>query len=170
MLYLLLTMGIIELPAPPTEQEREAANYSEMIHLYMDLLKILESNFQKEIGREFENIFVKCKDELTGQAKMIFHGFDLAGDAQDALIKKIAAEFSGMGKAAEGRLALLTSFNKLIYLLIMRMKKVLGRGLTEKTIMEMMNILDYVEKYRQDTEMMNYVKGNLMDYMNQIKS
>jgi hypothetical protein len=33
-----------------------------------------------------------------------------------------------------------------------------------------MNILGYVEKYRQDTEVMNYVKGNLKDYLRQLKS
>ena len=51
----------------------------------------------------------------------------------------------------------------------MRMKRVLGIGLAEKTIQEMRSILDYVEKYRQDTEMMNYIKGNLQDYLRRIK-
>ena len=29
-------------------------------------------------------------------------------------------------------------------------------------------MLGYVEKYRQDAEMMNYVRGNLEDYMKKI--
>jgi len=31
-------------------------------------------------------------------------------------------------------------------------------------------MLGYVEKYRQDAEMTNYVRGNLEDYMRQITS
>ncbi len=31
-------------------------------------------------------------------------------------------------------------------------------------------MLGYVEKYRQDGEMTNYVRGNLEDYMRQITS
>ena len=52
----------------------------------------------------------------------------------------------------------------------MKMKEILGVNLTENAIKEMMNILEYVEKYRQDTELMNYVGGNLKDYLRQIKS
>ena len=52
----------------------------------------------------------------------------------------------------------------------MQMKKVMGVNMTEKTILEMMNIMSYVEKYRQDTELMNYIKENLEDYLRQIKA
>jgi len=43
-------------------------------------------------------------------------------------------------------------------------------SMTEKTIREMMNILDYVEKYKKDADTMNYVKGNLKDYLQQVKA
>ena len=83
-------------------------------------------------------------------------------------VLEITARFREEGGEADGGLFIKSSFNKLIYLLIMQMKKVMGVNMTEKTILEMMNILNYVEKYRRKTELMKYVKDNLEDYLRQI--
>jgi len=169
-LYLLLCFGLI---CPVLEKEckkGDFAVYSEIINLCLDLLRIIETNFQKELGREFERIFETCKDELPGRSKEILQGLNLSGDSQQSVLEEILGHFSNNGNVTEGRLLLLSSFNKLIFLLIMRMKDVLGIGLTEKTLDEMIDMMGYVEKYRQDAEIMNYIKGNLEDYMKQIKS
>jgi hypothetical protein len=84
-------------------------------------------------------------------------------------VEEISGRFSRRGITPEERLALLSSFNKLIYLLIVSMKKVLGIGLTEKTLEEMMNILEYAEKFREDTDIVDYVRENLSDYLRQIR-
>jgi hypothetical protein len=169
-LYLLSCFGLIRVVRQKTKEEQESSDYGEIISLYLDLLGIIETHYRREVGKEFENIFRKCRDELTGQSKELFQNVDLFKDKQESSREEIARRFAGQSKAAEGRLVLLSSFNKLLFLLIMRMKKLLGLGLAEKTLNEMMNILGYVEKYRQDTEVMNYVKGNLADYLQQLKS
>lgn len=169
-LYLLLCFGLIKLVPHEGRREEEGADYTEIINLYLDLLGIIENSYRKEMGKEVENVFRKCRDELTGQSKDLFHDLNLSKDNQEMVQKEIYSRFAGQSKAAEGRLVLLSSFNKLSFLLIMRMKKVLGVGLAERTLNEMMNILEYVEKYRQDTEVMNYVRGNLKDYLLQIRS
>jgi len=169
-LYLLLCFDLIFLVHEEGGKGGPHVNYGEIIELYTDLIKIVEANLQKEVGKESVNIFNECLDELTGRSKELFSNFNLSGDSQQAILDEITKRFKGRDQATEGKLFLQSSLNKLIFLLIMRMKKVLGIGLTEKTLTEMMNILDYVEKYRQDTEMMNYVKGNLRDYLRQIKA
>ena len=68
----------------------------------------------------------------------------------------------------EGRLVLSSSFNKLLFLLIMRMEKLLGKALAERSLKQMMNILQDVERYRREPEIMDYVRGNLRDYLQQI--
>jgi len=42
--------------------------------------------------------------------------------------------------------------------------------ITEETLKEMMNMVDYVKKYSDDVELMKFVSGNLEDYLVQIKS
>jgi len=169
-LYLLLCFGLIVPMTEDAEKGEGAEQYVEIINLYLDLLRIIEAYFKKEVGREFENILNTCREELPSQSKEIFQSLVLSSDLQKDVMRDIISRITSVGTMTEGRLLLLSSFNKLIFLLIMRMKKVLGIGLAESTLNEMMNILQYVEKYRQDAEMMNYIKGNLEDYLNQIKS
>ena len=50
----------------------------------------------------------------------------------------------------------------------MRMQKLLGKALAVRSLKEMMNILQDVERYRREPEIMDYVRGNLRDYLQQI--
>ncbi|MFC1824437.1 DUF4388 domain-containing protein [Thermodesulfobacteriota bacterium] len=166
--HLLLCLGLVE---PGTLKKDEGqVNYAEIINLYLDLLRIIETNFMKEVGKEFENIFNECRGQLTGESKDILTGLNLSREQQEDFARETNRRLVSRGKGSEDKLLLLSAFNKLVFLLIMRMNKFMGVGLTEKTLGEMMNILEYVEKYREDAEMMNYVKGNLQDYLQQIKS
>jgi hypothetical protein len=169
-LYLLICFGLIKVVGQIGRGKDEGADYGEIINLYLDLLGIIEKCCRKEVGKEFDNLLKECRDELSGQSKELFHDLILSTENQESTAKEILRRFVSQSKAAEGRLVLQASFNKLVFLLIMRMKKILGVGLAERTLTEMMNILDYVEKYRQDTEVMNYVRDNLKDYLRQMKS
>ena len=166
-LFLLLCFGMVEPSGRPAG--KGAIDVEETVQLYLDLLKILETNFQKEVGKQFEKVFSECLNELGSRIRALFEPLSGSVKEQEALGREIIARFQKQDQGKDGGLFLKSSFNKLVFLLIMRMKRVLGIGLAEKTIQEMMNMLDYVEKYRQDTEMMNYVKGNLKDYLRQVK-
>lgn len=168
-LFLLLSLGLI-VSAPQGAAGEDSVDYEEMVNLYLDLLAILEVNLRHEVGKEIDNIISRSLDKLSAQSKTLIGDLDLARDAREKTVKDIAERLASQGSGAEGRLLLQSSFNKLVFLLIMNMKDILGVNLTEKAIKEMMNILEYVEKYRQDTELMNYVGGNLKDYLQQIKS
>lgn len=168
--YLLLCFDLITLIRGQVREKLGEVDYTEIINLYLDLLRILESNFRKEVGKKFERIFNKCLNELTGQSKILLRSFNLSKDYQPGIVMQISKRFPEKDKATEGRLVLSSSFNKLIFLLIMRMKKLLGKDSTEKALREMMNILEYVERYRRDAETMDYVKRNLRDYLQQISA
>jgi hypothetical protein len=167
-LYLLFCLGLIE-PRSGAGGEDEV-NYDEIAQLYLDLLNIIEANFRKEVGKQFEKVYAESLKELGGRSGALFESLSLSRDAQADFKRQIAARCREEARQGDAALFLKSSFNKLLYLLILRMKKLLGVGLTEKTILEMTNILNYVEKYRQDAEMMNYVKENLGDYLRQVKS
>jgi len=169
-MYLLLCFGLIAQGEEKGEKEADSGDFAETINLHLDLLRIIEANFRKEVGKEFENIFNRCKGELSGQSKELFHDLSLSKDSQEEFTEEIFRRLAKQGESSEGKLFLQSSFNKLVFLLITNMKKILGVGLTENTLEEMMNILEYVEKYRQDTEMMDYVRGNLLDFLRQVQS
>ena len=168
-LYLLFSLGLI-VPSPPGCRGEADVNYQEIATLYLDLLTILERNFRKESGEEFDNILSMSMDQLSGPSKAFLESLNLDRDSREATVREIIEGISEQSPGTESRLFLQSSFNKLVFLLIMQMKKRLGIGPAEATIGEMTKILKYVEHYRQDTDLMNYVRGNLEDYLRQIKS
>jgi hypothetical protein len=70
----------------------------------------------------------------------------------------------------DGRLVLLTSFSKLLYLLIMRMKKLLGKKRALKTIREMIRALVHFDPGKKNAETLLYAQKNLEDLARQMQS
>jgi hypothetical protein len=169
-LYLLLCFDLITLISADNGKVRSEVDYTQIVNIYLDLLRILENNFRKEVGKRFESILDKCLKELTGQSKELLRSLDLSKDYQAGTATQISKRFGEKEKAVEGRLVLSSSFNKLLFLLIMRMQKLLGKALAVKSLKEMMNILQDVERYRREPEIMDYVRGTLRDYLQQISA
>ena len=166
--YLLLCFDLITLISAQDGGAGSEVDYTQIVNIYLDLLRILETNFRKEVGKRFESILDKCLNELTGQSKELLRSLDLSKDYQAGIATQISKRFAEKEKAVEGRLALSSSFNKLLFLLITRMQKLLGKALVESSLKQMMNILQDVERYRREPEIMDYVRGNLRDYFQQI--
>jgi hypothetical protein len=166
--YLLLCFDLITLISAQDGGAGSEVDYTHIVNIYLDLLRILETNFRKEVGKRFESILDKCLNELTGQSKELLRSLDLSKDYQAGIATQISKRFAEKEKAVEGRLVLSSSFNKLLFLLIMRMQKLLGKALVESSLKQMMNILQDVERYRREPEIMDYVRGNLRDYFQQI--
>jgi len=166
-LYVLLSFGFVRILSQKGEK---LFHYQGIIHLYLGLLNIVATRFRKEMGKRFDNVFGKCKSELTGQSKALLHDLNLSEQNHQATVDNISKRFASQPKGVDQRLILYTSFNKLLYLLLLRMKKGLGRNVAEKTIMEMMRMLVEVQKHRTDRETINYVMANLQDYLKQMTS
>ncbi|MEA3359403.1 MAG: hypothetical protein U9R17_08375 [Thermodesulfobacteriota bacterium] len=168
-LCLLLFLELV-IPAQDRVKAQDSLNYKEIINVYLDFIKIIEVRFKREIGREFDAVLNQCIKELTDQNVSLFQGIDLCNAPSKEISDEINDRFLTLIRKGASPLALSTSFNKLLYLLIMRMKKILGISITENTINEMLNMINYVKKYRRDPSMMRYIKGNLEDYLAQVKS
>ena len=167
-LYLLLCFDLVTLISAQGGKVGSDVDYTQIVNIYLDLLRVLETNFRKEVGKRFESILDKCLNELAGQSKELLRRLDLSKDYQAGIATQLSRRFAGKEKAVEGRLVLCSSFNKLLFLLIMRMQKLLGKPLVEKSLKGMMRILQDVERYRREPEIMDYVRGNLRDYLQQI--
>jgi hypothetical protein len=164
--YLLFFLNLI-YPVQKKGKQKEVADYSEFLKLYIDFMKITDTYFRKEMGQQFEKIFSQCVKELIGKGDKFFQGIDTSDEAYEKVVSRIFDRFSSLLNSGESPLIVFTSLNKFIYLLIMRMKKALGTGITEKALNEMLKMVTYVEKYGHDQEMMNYIRGNLEDYARQ---
>jgi hypothetical protein len=166
--YLLLCFDLITLISAQDGGAGSEVDYTQIVNIYLDLLRILETNFRKEVGKRFDSILNKCLNELTGYSKELLRSLDLSRDYQAGIATQISKRFAEKEKAVEGRLVLSSSFNKLLFLLIMRMQNLLGKALAERSLKQMMNILQDVERYRREPEIMDYMRGNLRDYLQQI--
>ncbi|MCD4715189.1 MAG: DUF4388 domain-containing protein [Desulfobacterales bacterium] len=164
--YPLIFFGLIY----PADFKGPETHYHEIINLYLDLLSILESNLRKEIGRQFDLVFDQCKNELSEQGKTLLHDLVLTEKPYEKIAKRIYGRFSELLGPDGSPLALASSFNELLHILILRMKKTLGILVTGQALSEMITMVGYVKKYSEDVELMKFVRGNLEDYLKEIKS
>ena len=168
--YLLFCFDLITLVSIQDREWQGEVDYTKIINIYLDLLRILETNFRKKVGRRFQSILHKCLHELTGQSKELLRSLDLSRDYQTGIVTQISKRFPEKERATEGRLVLSSSFNKLVFLLMIRMEKLLGKDLVKRSLKQMMRILQDVERYRREPEIMDYVRGNLRDYIQQVSA
>jgi hypothetical protein len=164
--YPLIFFGLIY----PADFKGPETHYYEIINLYLDLLCILESNLRKEIGRQFDSVFDQSKNELSEQGKTLLHDLVLSEKPYEKIAKRVYGRFSELLGPDGSPLVLASSFNELLHILIQRMKKTLGVLVTEQALKEMINMVGYVKKYSEDVELMKFVRGNLEDYLQEIKS
>lgn len=142
---------------------------TEFINLYIDILRILESRFRNKAGKDFDRIFLKCKDSLPFQSKNILLSLRLSKE-NNINLEEIYGGLPVNGPVAESRLLLITSFNQLTFLLIMDMKEKYGIEYTEEGLHDMIGLLDSYELIRLDKVTVDYLKGNLNDFLNQLKT
>lgn len=168
-LYLLLSFGRIIRSGDEGKEKDTQSDFTGIISLYLDLLRILETYFRKEAGTQFDTIFSSCRDELPEENKQILQGLDLSKDSQKVVLQEILFYLPKQDSQAEKRILIFSSFNKLLFLLFLRMKKVLGTGLTEKTLNDMMDMLKYLGKYGKDVSVIDYLEKNLEGYLTRIR-
>jgi hypothetical protein len=140
----------------------------EITNLYIDILRILESRFRNKAGKEFDRIFRKCKDSLPFQSKEILQSLRLSKE-NNINLEEIYGAIPVNGSLAESRLLLIASFNQLTFLLIMEMKKKYGTGYTEEGLHDMIGLLESDELRHLDKVTIDYLKGNLSDFLNQLQ-
>jgi Domain of unknown function (DUF4388) len=165
-LYCLIRLGLVDRISQPWPISRE---HSYIIHLYLNLLLIVEANYRQEIGKRSQKIIKKCVADLSPPGKALFSDLDLDNENVESAAKKIGARFAGQKTLGDARLILLTSFNKLLYLLITRMKKLLGKKRAVKTIEEMIRALVHFDPGKKNSEIMLYVTKNLEDLVRQMQ-
>jgi hypothetical protein len=165
--YFFIRLGIVDTVP---HRRRISREHYDIIRLYLNLLLIVEVNYREEIGKRFQKLFKKCVTDMPPPGRVLFSDLDLVNENLGNAAKKIGDHFTEQKALSDARLVLLTSFSKLLYLLMMRMKKLLGKKRVEKTIQEMINALVRFDLGKKNPEAMLYATGNLEDLLRQMRS
>jgi Domain of unknown function (DUF4388) len=166
-LYCLIRLGLVDKVFQNRTIGRE---HSFIIRLYLNLLLIVATAFRQEMGKRSQKVFKACVADLTPPGKTLLSDLDLVNENLGSGAKKISARFLEQRTLSDRRLVLLTSFSKLLYLLITRMKKLLGKKRATRTIQEMVRALAHFDPGEKHPETMLYAKKNLEDLARQIQS
>jgi hypothetical protein len=135
------------------------------IEVYLELFRIVEKRFRENAGSEFDRILEGCRSGLSERSRAILEGINLSEGPLKSLPGKLKERWSDRIDAGGGRLFLSGTFNKLLYLLVLRMKETLGRAAAEKILHEMRNFILYAEEVRGRREILDYVRRNIEDYL-----
>jgi hypothetical protein len=166
-LYGLIRLGLVDKVSQQQPISRENLY---IIRLYLNLLLIGHAACRQEIGKRSQKILKQCVADMTLPGKALFSDLDLVNENLELAARKIGDHFMAQKTLSEERLVLLTSFSKLLYLLIMRMKKLLGKKRAMKTIQDMIRALVHFDPGKKHAETMLYSKKNLEDLARQLQS
>lgn len=166
-LYCLIRLGFVNKVSQQRPISRE---HTYIIRVYLNLLLIVEAAYRQEMGKRSKKVFEKCVTDMAPPGKALFFDLDLVNENLDSAAKKIGAHFLEQRTLRDERLVLLTSFSKLLYLLITRMKKLLGKRQAMKTIQEMIRALGHFDPGKKNPETMLYAQKNLEDLVRQMQS
>lgn len=166
-LYCLIRLGLVDKGSQHDSVTREHAY---IIRLYLNLLLLVAAAFRQEIGKRFQKVFKACVADLTPPGKALFNDLDLINENLESAARRIGARFLEQRTLSDERLVLLTSFSKLLYLLITRMMKLLGKKRAMQTIQEMVRALGHFDPGKRHPETMLHAQKNLEDLARRIQS
>ena len=164
-LHILLSAGLIEEAGPGAERGSDHREHSDIIHLYMALLQAIKAGLG---DKQFQGLLGKCTAGGDGPLKILFSALPPIEDGPEGVSREILRRLNSLGLIANRRLLLLTSFNKLLFLMLSRIRKTAGPGQAKELIDAMTKVLVQAEEGKKHPDLMLYLLGNLEDYEKQI--
>ncbi|MBN2467417.1 MAG: DUF4388 domain-containing protein [Deltaproteobacteria bacterium] len=123
-------------------------DYRDIIKLYYDILQIISTRFEKEIGKQALTIFNESVEDLIPQQKELLRNFR-AKDSLDENNKHLTNALRTYKSFREGRAFLIISFNDLLRGLLARGVAILGKPPLQKTQQEIEKVLSYIDTHRE---------------------
>jgi hypothetical protein len=164
-LHVLFSLGIVEEANRGDELKEDKTEYTDIVLLYLSLLHTMKTGFRE---KQFHDMVKKSVAESAGPLKTLFRDLLLVGDDKETIVREVLSRFSTLGSRTNRRLLLLTAFNKLLYLMLIRIKKAAGKGRTGIVLDQMMKTLMQAEESKRHPDLMLYLLGNLDDYAKQM--
>jgi hypothetical protein len=167
-LHALFSLGLIEQVPQSHLSDEDLVEYKVIVRLYLSLIRTMKRGFHQE--SEFQDMVRECLAGATGPVKTLFHDLPLVADDEEAVVLEVLRRFTAFGNLGHRRLILLTAFNKLIYLMLMRVRKRAGKSGVQTMLEQMTKTLIQAEESKEHSDLMRYLLGNLEDYARQMGS
>lgn len=148
-IYSLLFSGFVEKSTAGPEKTGDLARYSDMIGTYNDILRVVHTNLETELGNRVYTLFDECKTELVPKQKKLLKHFDVKKDAK-ANTEKMLEGMDGFKDFYEGRISLVHSFNSLLLCILQRAADIVGARIIQKALEQTEQLLAYVKEFQNE--------------------
>jgi len=148
-IYSLLFSGFIEKSTAGPEKTADLARYSDMIGTYNDILRVVHTNLETELGNRVYTLFDECKTELVPKQKKLLRHFDVKKAAK-ANTEKILESMDGFKDFYEGRISLVHSFNSLLLCILQKAADIVGTRIIQKALEQTEQLIAYVKEFQNE--------------------
>jgi len=148
-IYSLLFSGFVEKSTAGPEKTGDLARYSDMIGTYNDILRVVHTNLETELGNRVYTLFDECKTELIPKQRMLLKHFDVKKDAK-ANTEKMLESMDGFKDFYEGRISLVHSFNCLLLGILEKAADIVGARIIQKALEQTEQLLAYVKEFQNE--------------------
>ena len=169
----MLSSGLIE---PRDASARETAakpakglrEYSTIIELYDNILRLLFRSLESELGQQTLSIFNESKQVAASQPYEILRNFH-PKNAVDINIREISQGLADIDDGADGRRTLIKSFNEFMANILTKAGHLLGPKMTLKTIEEINAVLPASEAGQNPINDRDHVIDEIKTVLSQIQ-
>ncbi|MDY6953900.1 MAG: DUF4388 domain-containing protein [Thermodesulfobacteriota bacterium] len=148
-IYSLLLSGFVEKSAAGPEETGDLARYADMIGTYNDILRVVHTNLETELGKRVYTLFDKCKGELVPKQKKLLTHFDVKKDAK-VNTEKVLEGMDGFKDYYEGRISLVHSFNSLLLGVLEKAADIVGARIIQRALEQTEQLLAYVKEFQNE--------------------
>ncbi|MBW2101273.1 MAG: hypothetical protein JRH05_01130 [Deltaproteobacteria bacterium] len=145
-------------------------DYAQAADLYVAILESLRPRVTAALDAGFEEVVGACLKELKGPSRKLFEGVGL-GEADPWLAAgSIRERYEKMYGPFAGYLILSSSFNKLLFLMILQLKQALGARKTIRLIDELQSEVARAGGEGMNRSLIEHITANLKDIRDRILS
>jgi len=122
-----------------------------ILHAGLDVIDIMTSRFQREMGRQFERVWLDSLEKVGSLSRQLFEGIHPGSENRDINTHIIRSRWEDRD-AEEEVSTLLASFQEMIDVHLAAVRRVLGSGIVREAEEEAVRVLSLVEKYKGSGE------------------
>ena len=143
-----------------TENRARASREQMIIQIGFDVLDILTSRFEKEMGREFLRVWKESLAGMEGPAAALFEGIQPGADNRDINRHIVRTRWDDR-KDRNAPRVIQEAFLEVIDRQLEAARRILGLRIVEQATGEAVRVLSMVDRYEGNTEVARAFMGRL---------
>ena len=148
----------------PTGMDFSESDISEMVTVYIDILKPIQKILENELGMEAFSIIDDSKRQLNSHQKRILKNFR-AENPSAANIHEINEAIKESTDTEDGYQLIVSSFNTLIQKVLLKVPDTLGVQPTRKMLQEIERVIYHIDNEQSEMVRKNYIISGIKDIL-----